>query len=189
MQCGTAVRKVGYFGKEAEAGYRLCEQALDIDPDNVFALTMLATKFFLPVMLRRSADPQADLTRAAELVSRALTIDSNYSFAHDQKGQVLRAGRRFEDAIVEYERALALDPNNALAYASMGETYNEIGHYEKAIDLLDKAIRRSPLIQVCFIGITSKVTPILPYDRTMRRSSGRAGLSPSIRIGALRVLS
>jgi adenylate cyclase len=144
MQCGTAVRKVGYFGKEAETGYRLCEQALDIDPDNVLALTMLATKFFLPVMLRRSADPQADLTRAGELVPHALTIDSNYSFAHDQKGQVLRAGRRFEDAIVEYERALALDPNNALAYASMGETYNEIGHFEKAIDLLDKAIRLSP---------------------------------------------
>jgi adenylate cyclase len=105
---------------------------------------MLSVKFFVPVLLRRSTDPQADLMRADELVSRALAIDSNYSFAHDSKGQVLRAGRRFEDAIVEYERALALDPNYASAYGNMAETYMELGEYEKALQLNNKAIRLSP---------------------------------------------
>ena len=58
MRCNTAVRKAGGFGKEAEAGYRLCEQALDANPNNVLALTTLANKFYLPVMIGRSADPQ-----------------------------------------------------------------------------------------------------------------------------------
>ena len=50
MRCNTAVRTAGYFGKEADAGYRLCEQALDADPNNVLALTTLSTKFYLPVI-------------------------------------------------------------------------------------------------------------------------------------------
>ena len=57
MRCSTTVRTAGYLGKEAEAGYRLCEQALDADPNNVRALITLAVKFYLPVMLLRSADP------------------------------------------------------------------------------------------------------------------------------------
>ena len=89
MRCITAVRKAGYFGKEAEAGYRLCEQALDADPNNVLALTTLSIKFYLPVILNRSADRRADLKRADELASRALAVDANSSAAHFAKGQVL----------------------------------------------------------------------------------------------------
>ena len=59
MRCIAAVRKGGYLGKEAEAGYRLCEQALDADPNNVLALITLSVKFYLPVMTEPQADPQA----------------------------------------------------------------------------------------------------------------------------------
>ena len=73
-------KKSRIFDKEAEAGYRLCEQALGVDPNNVIALDMLTVKFYLPVMLGRSTDPEADLKRADELVSRALALDANYAF-------------------------------------------------------------------------------------------------------------
>jgi TolB-like protein/Flp pilus assembly protein TadD len=145
MRCVTAVRKAGYFGTEADAGYRLCEQALDADPNNVLALNTLAIKFYVPVMINRSADPQADLKRADELASRALAVDANSSAAHLAKGNVLKAERRFDDAIAEYERALALDPNDADTYAGLGDTYAlPLGQYEKAIEFVDKAIRLSP---------------------------------------------
>ena len=144
MRCHTAVRKAGYFGKEAEAGYGLCEQALDADPNNGLALVTLAAKFYLPVMIGRSADSQADLKRADELASRALALYANSWAAHFAKGQVLRADRRFDDAIAEYERALALDPNAANAFANLGGTYLSLGQYEKAMEFHDKAIRLSP---------------------------------------------
>src|SRR5271169_216509 len=38
LQCVAAVQKSGYIGKEADAGSRLCEKALSIDPNNVRAL-------------------------------------------------------------------------------------------------------------------------------------------------------
>jgi len=144
MRCVTAARKVGYSGKEAEAGYRLCDRALDADPNNVLALTVLAEKFYLTVWLKLSADPQADLKRANELASRALVVDANSSAAHLAKGQILKAEGRLDDAIAEYERALALDPNAASALAALGSTYFWLRQPEKAIEFMDKAIRLSP---------------------------------------------
>jgi adenylate cyclase len=38
LQCLAAGQKAGYIGKQAEAGFRLCAQALALEPNNVFAL-------------------------------------------------------------------------------------------------------------------------------------------------------
>jgi hypothetical protein len=38
LQCTAGAWKAGWIGKEADAAYALCEQALAIDPDNVSAL-------------------------------------------------------------------------------------------------------------------------------------------------------
>ena len=96
-QCADGLKKAGFFGQEADASYRLCERALDADPNNVVALNGLALKFYARVLATRSADPQADLKRADELLSRALTIDANFGRTHATKGQVLRAERRFDE--------------------------------------------------------------------------------------------
>jgi adenylate cyclase len=42
LRCRADVLKARYVAKEAEAGYRLCEQALAADPNNVRALTILS---------------------------------------------------------------------------------------------------------------------------------------------------
>ena len=39
LQCDAGTWKAGWIGKEADAAYALCEQALAIDPNNVRALT------------------------------------------------------------------------------------------------------------------------------------------------------
>ena len=87
LQCQAAAQKGGYIGKEAEAGYRLCEQALAIDPNNVLALGYLAVKYYVPVSLGSSADPKADLKRADELVSRALAARSKLCRRSLEQGQ------------------------------------------------------------------------------------------------------
>ena len=83
LQCQVAIIKGGYVGKEADAAFPLCEQALTADPNNVRALTFLAVKFFLPVELGSSADPKGDLKRADDLVSKAL--------AHEPQNDVAEA--------------------------------------------------------------------------------------------------
>jgi adenylate cyclase len=144
LQCQAGVQKGGYIGKEADAGYRLCEQALAADPNNALALTMLSIKFWLPVAQGRSADPKADLKRADELNAHALAVDPNLAGAHAEMGNILGTEGRRDEAIAENERALALDPAMVDGYSNLGFDYLNLGQFEKSLEFLDKAIRLSP---------------------------------------------
>jgi adenylate cyclase len=144
LQCHAAEEKAGWLGKEADAGYPLCEQALRIDPNNVHALWVLAMKFNNAVSMGTSTDPEADLKRADELASQALALDPTAAGAHAAKAWVLFNQARFEEAIAEKERTLALDPAAADTIQAMGWDYLYLGQYEKALELFDKAMRLSP---------------------------------------------
>jgi len=144
LQCFTASRRGGFIGKEAEAGYRVCEQALAIDPKNVSALVALAAKFWTPVAIGRSADPMGDLKRGDDLVSRALALDPNSIRAHLTKAILLQEEGRLDEAVVENERALALDPDNVDAHANLGANCLGFGQFEKSLEFFDKAIPLSP---------------------------------------------
>ena len=144
LQCFAAVQKGGFAGKEADAGYLLCEQALRIDPNNVRALWVLAMKFHVPVAMGMSADPEADLKRADELLSQALALDPTNASAHNAKAWVLNEQGRFEEATAERERALALDPADVGAMQGMAWDHLALGQYQKGLEIYDKAIRLSP---------------------------------------------
>ena len=58
LQCVAGFWKAGSIGKEADAAFALCEQALAIDPNNVRALTGLGQKFFSRAQSGISSDPR-----------------------------------------------------------------------------------------------------------------------------------
>jgi adenylate cyclase len=144
LQCAAGGRKSNFFGKDANAAFALCERALAIDPDNVRVLATLGIKFSNLVSLGVSTDPKGDLAKADELVSKALALDPDYPWAHDEKGNILQEQGRMQEAVAEHERALALDPSNADAAAQLGLDYGYLGEADKCLEYLDKAIRTSP---------------------------------------------
>ena len=144
LQCSAGKWKAGSIGKEADAAYALCEQALAIDPNNVRALMALGVKFFVPAALGLSGDPKGDLERADQLESKALALDPDWTWPHDVKGNILRAQGRAEEAVAEHERALALDPSNVDAAGDLGFDYERLGEFDKSLEYFDKAIRASP---------------------------------------------
>jgi len=144
LQCAAGQFKAGPIGKEADAAYALCEQALAIDPNNVRALVVLGNKFLWPALLGLSSDPKGDLERAGELESKALALDPDDPWAHSQKGWLLLVRGSNEEAVAEFERALAVDPSFADADVGLGFTYNKLGEFEKSFESFDKAIRVSP---------------------------------------------
>ena len=144
LQCSHGMWKAGSIGKEADAAYALCEQALAIDPNNVRALMALPVKFLVRVLLGVSDDPKGDTRRADQLVSKALALAPDWTWTHLQKGSVLRAQGRSKEAIAEDERALALDPSNMEAVAALGFDYGNLGEFDKSREYLDKAILASP---------------------------------------------
>ena len=135
LRCVAAVNQGRYYGKEAEAGYGLGEEALALDPNNVRALTCLSGKVL---------DTLSDIERADAMVSKALALDPNYADAHAAKAWILWRQRRLDEAIVEDERALALNPAFLDAYVNMGLVYRTLGRFEESLGFFDKAIRRSP---------------------------------------------
>ena len=143
LQCDAGRWKAGWIGKEADAAYALCEQALAIDPSNVRALNALGVKFLMPAMLGVSGDPKGDLERADELVSKALALDPDYGWAHSNKGNILQYQGRAEEAVAEHEQALAIDPSNVFDAGTLGIDYQFLGQFDKSVEYLDKAIGRA----------------------------------------------
>jgi class 3 adenylate cyclase/TolB-like protein/Tfp pilus assembly protein PilF len=144
LQCEAFAQKAGYLGKDADAAYALCDQALAIDPNNVRALILLGTKFFFLAALGGSGDPKGDFGRADELVSKALALDPDWTGSHRLRGSILRFQGRNLEAVVEHERALVLDPSEVGSAADLGFDYGMLGRFAKSLEYFDKAILGSP---------------------------------------------
>jgi adenylate cyclase len=144
LQCSHGEWKAGFIGKEADAAFALCDQALAIDPNNVRALMALSVKFNIRALFDVSGDRKDDLARADDLASKALALDPDWTWTHLAKGAVLRAEGRPGEAVPEDERALALDPSNVNAAGELGFAYANLGEFDKSIVYLDEAILASP---------------------------------------------
>ena len=123
---------------------RLYERALALDSRSVDAQSWLAAVLAGRMMNGMSDAPAADISRAESLAAQALATSPRSPLAHWAKGQVLRAQKRFEEAIPEYETVLAFNRNFPHAIAALGECRLWTGSMEEAILLQEQAIRISP---------------------------------------------
>ncbi len=182
LQCQAVIQRSGYLGEESDAGYRLCERALSIDPNNIRALTWLSAKSLYSVTRGLSAAPESDLRRADELVSKALALDPNYARAHSLKGGILRAQGRLDEAIAEHERALALDPALVVADEGLGQDYLFRGQFEKGLEFNDKAIRLSPHEPTLFLLYNNKAADnfgLKQYDQAIDSARRAITINPN----------
>src|SRR6202162_3148937 len=112
LRCEAGMYNSPGGSAEFTAAFDLCDRALHIDNGNVFALTGMTMRHIFPVVEAQSSDPQADIARANELVTRALAIDPNFYWAHFAKAYVLMAQGRTREAVVEGERSPTLHPSS-----------------------------------------------------------------------------
>ncbi len=161
------------------AYYRLCDQALAADPNNVRALTYLALTF-LPSR-GRGNDPEDKLKRADELVSRALTLDPNYAPAHLVTAFVLLSQSGHNEALAENRRAFDLDPSLVDAYWHMGYVLRLLGEFRTSVEFIDKAIRlspRDPFRAVWYADKTSSHLALKQYDLAIEWARRAVEISP-----------
>ena len=122
----------------------LNERALALDPHSAAAQSYLAIALTARVLDNMTDTADADIARAEVLAGQALASSPGSSLAHFAKGQVLRAQRRPEEAISEYQTVIAVNRNwmNALAAISWCELYT--GSIERVIPNLEQVIRLRP---------------------------------------------
>jgi TolB-like protein/cytochrome c-type biogenesis protein CcmH/NrfG len=136
--------RYGPSRRESEQGFRLCERALAIDPDNVRALGILAERTTMRVTGMQSIDREADIRASEELVNRALAADPNSYHAHHAKARLLVAQSRADEALVEAERSLRLNPGFIPSYLVLCQANIMLGLAGNAIEHARKVKRLSP---------------------------------------------
>ena len=170
LQCDAGSWKATLIGKEADAAFALCEQALAIDPNNVRALMQLGWKFFRLAQSGVSGDPKGDLERADELASKALALDPDWPASHDLKGNILGFQARYQEAVAEHKLALALAPSYADAARDLGWDYARFGEFDKSQEYFDKAIwesPRDPSLPHLYGGKASAYFGLKQYDKAI----------------------
>jgi len=126
------------------APMRLLERALALDPHSVEAQSRMASALAGRVLANLTETAAADLERAKALSEQALATAPSSALAHFAKGQVLRAQRRYAEAIPEYEAVLTSDRNWVYAFFALGQCKLFTGSIEETIPLVERAIRLSP---------------------------------------------
>jgi TolB-like protein len=130
-------------GTYAEA-VSLFEQALALDPWSVAAQSWLALTLGGRVINQMTDTTAADIARAEGLVEQLLAASPRSAIVRYAKGEVLRAQRRYDEAIPGYEAVLAFDHNSVSALVALGHCELVTGSLEKVIPLMEQAIRLSP---------------------------------------------
>jgi len=125
-------------------GIGFYERALALDPRSAPAQSWLASALTARLLGNMTDSAAADLARAEALAEEALTTAPRSGFAHAAKGQVLRAQRRYAEAIPEYETVLASNRNLVSALHALGQCKLFAGSIEEMIPLVERAILLSP---------------------------------------------
>jgi adenylate cyclase len=96
------------------------ERALTVDPGSAEAKSLLASILAERALGRMTNTKAEDFARAEALVREVLAVSPRSPIAHYAYGQVLRATRRNEQCIPEYQEALAFNRSWADALAGLG---------------------------------------------------------------------
>jgi adenylate cyclase len=127
------------------------ERALALDPHSVEAQSLLAITLVARVFDGMTDSTATDISRADRLVAEALAAAPRSPLAHHAKGHVLRAQRRYAEAVPEYEIAIASNRNSVTAITHLGQCKFFTGSIEEMIPAQERAIRLSP--RDAYLGI------------------------------------
>jgi adenylate cyclase len=131
---------------------RLCEKAVELDPNFARAWALLA----LGRSNRRLLSGEPGDT-GWDAANRALALEPNLAEAHAAKGRILADQGRFDEAVVEHEIAFRLDPESydvncaaARCYTAMRRYDDAIRHYERAARLVETEFWASGMVVQCY---------------------------------------
>ena len=139
MLRGMAVMNAPKTRRTYAEAISLFDRALTLDPRSVEVQSFLAI-FLAGADVTDTA--AADMARAEALAGQAVAASPQSTAAHMAQAMVLRAQKRFNEAIRAYDAVLTLNRNFVPAYANIAYAKLSAGSTEDAIQLLEEAIHR-----------------------------------------------
>ena len=130
MQAALKFYQAGELRKSAP----ICEQILNIDPDNAQALHLLA------LIAHQMGKNEA----ARWLIEKAIGINHTIFSYHNTAGNIYHALNKPDVAIACYNRAIALKPDFYEAHNNLGNAFYQQGSLDEAIAHCNRAIVLKP---------------------------------------------
>lgn len=123
-----------YQSGDLNGAQALCEDILRADAHHFHALHLLSTIAAL----------RGDNEQCVRFASRALQVDPRQAEVLANRGAALRALRRYDEALADYDRALALAPRSATTLNNRGVTLGALGRHREALECYDQALAIDP---------------------------------------------
>jgi adenylate cyclase len=149
-----AIANLTRHTKEGKAmGQKLAEEAIALDPKYPKGYIALAQTHILDIWFGTTDSPEKTLTKALELLEKAIALDDSDPDAHGVLGYVYTMMGQHDKAIAEVERAVSLNPNSFGNLLRLGFVLLHAGRPEEAIPALKSSRRLSPIepIQAHFV--------------------------------------
>jgi len=122
----------------------LLRRAIAIDANYASAYAALADTYHVATVMGWAESPTANLNRATDLASKALSLNDSEAHARTILGRIHIFYRRYDQAKAEIDRAIAINPNDADALAGRGNILMWSGQTDAAIETLELAQRIDP---------------------------------------------
>jgi adenylate cyclase len=135
---------VRYTPADTAKSRGLCEKAIALDPNYARAYVMLAWTHLSDYKYFRPANPQESYQKALDLASKAVALDPSLGDGRRVLGQTLLYGRKYHEALAQYDEGLKANPNDADILAFCTEVYTFMGQPEEALQRIKQAMRLNP---------------------------------------------
>jgi tetratricopeptide (TPR) repeat protein len=99
------------------------------------------------------SDNETDHHKKIEYYSKAIELNSEYTNAYINRGNVYCDLKSYERAIEDYNKATEIKPDHATAYLNLAEVYVITGQYEKALETIKKLLTLSLEVEDKAIGL------------------------------------
>ncbi|MFH1014734.1 MAG: tetratricopeptide repeat protein [Nitrospirota bacterium] len=149
MQKATAHYKLGvsYYGENnIQRAFVEFRKAFELNPEDKDVLNMTGIIYLLHY---------DDFPKAIDFFQRAVSVDPDFSEAHNNLGFAYEKSRKFNEAIDSYKKALSnlLYMTPEKAYNSLGRVYYRLGKYDEAIDAYKNSLKRMPELYISYYGL------------------------------------
>ena len=85
-----------------------------------------------------------DHLRALALMDQAIAVNPRHALVHSNRGNVLQALGRFDEAVSSYDHAVELNPDLAETLNNRGNALQELKHFDEALACYNKAVELEP---------------------------------------------
>ena len=171
-QKATAHYKLGlsYYGENnIQKAFVELQQAVELNPKDRDVLYMIGIIYLLNY---------DDSPKAIDFFQRAVSVDPDFSEAHNNLGFAYEKSRKFNEAIDSYKKALSnlkyRSPEKA--YNSLGRVYYRLGKYDEAIDAYNNSLKRMPELYISYYGLA------LCYNAKGRYGDASLAISKAIEV-------